>query len=645
MKKLLSISAIALLSGISNNVMAQAFTETFQSGIPTNWLTINDANTPSSTLLSSSAVTKMTASGWDISVTKGTSDQCAFSISAFTPSATADRWLITHAFTVSSGMYLTWEDFSVTSPTDSIEVWVAPNGGTTVTSFTTKLYAGAAPYYGTTGTYANSHGVSLSSYVGQSIRVAFREHTTNKLLVYVDNVSAQVLPANDLALTSISPDATSPLTYNTVGNGYQITGTVQNNGASTITSYAVKYQVGSNTPVSQTFTANIGLLGTASFTVTTPVTIPALGTNAVKVWVEETGDVDHTNDTMTTQANGVSFMPTKRLAFEEATGTWCGWCPRGAVYMDSMYKTYPTQTSLVAVHNSDPMTVTAYDNLLTSTSGFSGFPSVVVDRREIIDPSEIFDYYTAEKDYFGYADISFSDPVISGSTLTSTVTVKPAIDMSGDYSVSMVITEENVTGTASGYDQNNYYSSSSNNIALSGAGHNWQTESNPVPAASMEYDFVARSLTTSPTGSFPSTMTSGTDYTYNFTASLDGTWDVNNLRVVMLLVRNSDGQILNSNSTVWTTDVKQVANVEEVSLYPNPTRDNATITFKLTEKTDVQVQIVDVTGRVVSNVASQSMQAGSQKIDFSTASLPSGVYNVKIQTEAGSRVERLTVVK
>ena len=58
------------------------------------------------------------------------------------------------------------------------------------------------------------------------------------------------------------------------------------------------------------------------------------------------------NDTLSKSIVALAFQPTKRVLFEEATGTWCQWCPRGAVYMDSLHKVYPTTAMLVAVHNS-----------------------------------------------------------------------------------------------------------------------------------------------------------------------------------------------------------------------------------------------------------------------------------------------------
>jgi hypothetical protein len=93
------------------------------------------------------------------------------------------------------------------------------------------------------------------------------------------------------------------------------------------------------------------------------------------------------------------------------------------------------------------------------------------------------------------------------------------------------------------------------------------------------------------------------------------------------------------------TSVNDLITENSVSLYPNPTSDMATLTFDVTKASTVTVQVLDITGRVVANVANENMAIGTQKVTINTANLPSGVYNVKIQTEAGSSVQRLTVVK
>ncbi|XZF13349.1 choice-of-anchor J domain-containing protein [Chitinophagaceae bacterium MMS25-I14] len=653
-KVLLTCTALASI-GLMNQAHAQAWSQDFGSGMPSNWVYINDANTPNSSNLSALAVSKMTAKAWDTSRTKGGTDYCAFSISTFNPAATANRWMITHSFTVSANQYLIWEDFSITTPADSLEIWISPTAGTTTASFTANPYKAPAPDINVTGTYANRHVVSLSAYVGQTIRVAFREHSTNKSLIYVDNVSVATLPTSEMALTTFEPSATSPQSYGTAGSNVTFTGTITNNGANPITSYTLNYKQGSNATVSIPMTANIPALGTGTFTASAnPYTIPAVGTYPIKAWVSLTGDTTHANDSATTTITGVPFMPSKKLLVEEATGTWCGWCVRGIVYMDSLWGLHPNNVSLIAVHDQDPMMVSSYDNYIGTL--ISGYPSVVIDRREVADPSDLLDIYSAENNYFGFADITLGTMTISGTSFSLPVTVKPAINLSGDYRLVMTLTEDNVHGTTDhtqgaslAWDQHNYYTSTLANLPLSGQGVNYQTQPEYIPAANMFYNFVGRSITPSTTGTagvLPTSMTASSTYNATLTATLNSSWNKSKMRAVVMLVRASDGAVLNSN---WATGKLSVSNVAAgvtgLQLYPNPAGETATARFTLDGSTHVNIQLIDAMGRVVSTVADQSMTAGEQEVKINTSGIASGLYNVRITTEKGSMTERLSVIK
>ena len=93
------------------------------------------------------------------------------------------------------------------------------------------------------------------------------------------------------------------------------------------------------------------------------------------------------------------------------------------------------------------------------------------------------------------------------------------------------------------------------------------------------------------------------------------------------------------------TGVENVINQNSVSLYPNPTNGAATLAFNIVKTGNVNVQVVDLTGRVVATVANETMTTGARKITIHTDNLASGVYNVQVQTEEGNFTQRLSVVK
>jgi hypothetical protein len=61
--------------------------------------------------------------------------------------------------------------------------------------------------------------------------------------------------------------------------------------------------------------------------------------------------------------------------------------------------------------------------------------------------------------------------------------------------------------------------------------------------------------------------------------------------------------------------------------YPNPSQGVANISFTLPEASQVSVQVMDVTGKVVnSDVTNMPFAAGSQSVKLDLSGLPSGSY-------------------
>ena len=78
---------------------------------------------------------------------------------------------------------------------------------------------------------------------------------------------------------------------------------------------------------------------------------------------------------------------------------------------------------------------------------------------------------------------------------------------------------------------------------------------------------------------------------------------------------------------------------------PNPATDKATVDFTISENSTVKVDVYDAMGRIVSTINEQSYNKGSHKVVINTATLPAGVYSIKMQTSTGSLSHQLTVVK
>ncbi|MCC6186619.1 MAG: choice-of-anchor J domain-containing protein, partial [Chitinophagaceae bacterium] len=331
MKKLLLAPALLLAM---SSAKAQLALQNFNAaGIPAGWTMINVDGKVISSALNTAIVSGLATNAW-MKWPVTTTDSVMITTSLFTPAGTCDRWLVTPTFTVTSvDMLIAWYDNQPYSPAglaDNIEVWVSTTGGTTAASFTTKL--GASAPSATT----SKKRISLAAFNGQSIRVGFRSTATNAGVVGIDNVQTEVASAStDMQLATVTPASGSLASYNNTGSAITIGGSVSNKGTSMISSYKVNYKVGTGAVVTETKTPATPILslGSANFTFTATVPAPAANTS-VKVWVEIAGDALASNDTLRTNIAGYTTKPTKKILAEEATGTWCQWCPRGAIYMD-----------------------------------------------------------------------------------------------------------------------------------------------------------------------------------------------------------------------------------------------------------------------------------------------------------------------
>src|SRR5258706_16463809 len=93
---------------------------------------------------------------------------------------------------------------------------------------------------------------------------------------------------------------------------------------------------------------------------------------------------------------------------------------------------------------------------------------VVIRKDFNIDPTQFIASYQQHINYFGVANINVT-ATINAVTRSATITVNGtfAVDLSGYYSYSVVLTEDNVTGTTASFNQTNYYSGGGNGVLIS----------------------------------------------------------------------------------------------------------------------------------------------------------------------------------
>ncbi len=585
-----------------------------------------------------------------------------FSLVGVTNPYLAYDWFYIHAW-LNSG----------TKPHEQAWVEISSDGGTFYN------FLDSVPGFSTSVTDWATQFVNLSSVsatANMKLRFCYADQgggttsTAGIIGVAVDNILVYGQVANDVALTSVTPVAGAVNDYFLTGSNATFGGTITNYGSAPISSITATYKVGTGAVVSNTISVSVPAMGTGTFSFSTPYNVATVGQKPVVISATVAGETNFANDTLTTAIIGVPFMPKKIISFEEATGTWCGWCVRGIVYMDSIWRAHPNDVAVISVHNGDPMAsattaATKYDGLMGNL--VSGYPSMVVDRRKTNDPSGCFQDYATDHNLFGFANIGIT-VTNTGADYTAKVKLEPAVTMDGDYRLELIVTEDAVTGTGSGWLQHNYYAVGGlgNSTTMKTIGYNFNTL--PTDISGIEFPFVARTtlpadLTTTPNGvagSLPSHLHVGHLYTYDFAAiTIPSTWVASKLRFVAMFIDNNPtsptyGNILNCVTSttapgftfipvVGVSDVK--AGIAEMKVYPNPATADAHVQFTLNSASKVQFTVIDAIGReVISNEAEQ-MTAGNHQINFATSGLAAGIYHVVVTTETGKLTQQLSVVR
>ncbi len=462
--------------------------------------------------------------------------------------------------------------------------------------------------------------------------------------IAIDNVSIFSPTATDANFTVVTPSAGSPSSFGLVSSNVSFGGTFQNIGPNPITSIAVKYNDGTSTFTDNISSINVASYTTYNFTHNIPYTIPALGAHPIKVWIELAGDADHTNDTLGTIINGAMFIPNHHVTIEECTGTWCGWCVRGMVFMDQANTAHPSDIDLIAVHNGDPMVVTAYDAGLAA----SGFPTIFVNRNISDDPSNIEAQYLATIGNFGYADLT-PTVTFNSTTRVATVVVSAhfAVGLTGDYRLACAFTENQVHGTASTYNQHNYYTGGGSG-PMAMPGYDFAVLPDPVPAAQMYYDYVARTIVGGINGqaaSLPATIPAGSTQSYTFTYTIPAGYNVANMKAKVLLIDNTQStkHIMNSAGAAIPLGIESPSALNGVSIYPNPFNTSTNLDINLMSNENVTVEMFDMTGKLVSSQNEGQLNAGQHTISVGAANLSEGMYFVKITAGTSVVTQKVSI--
>jgi hypothetical protein len=640
MKKILLTIAAALSLGATAN--AQLALENFNAGVlPAGWVLINDGHTVSTSFTGVTWLQdSLNNNAWFPVQAYSAGDYQMITTSKFTPTASADRWLITPAFNVTSAnMVIQWDDDDLSSG-ESIEVLVSPTADTTKASFTASIYSAPASPSGLA-----THQVVIGGYNGTSIRVAFRDKTANNWGELVDNVQTAVLPALDLGVTSLNlPPFVQTNSSNT------ITGILHNYGITTVTSLNLNYNVNGGAPVvSPASSISVALGADYTYTSTTPWVPATSGTYKIKVWADNinSGGVDgnHANDTFVASILVIDTLQPKQVMVEEFTQASCDPCANAHVNVDTVYTNNLSRANLVRYHVNfpgrdcmDSVTLNPFVNARITYYNVNGVPDAQVDGYYVYPgaagPGTFSSDVIAQAAAVGSPFNISITPYYNATTTTYSVTatIKSHGPVPAGLKCYAVLVVDTITYAA-----------------------NQSTET----IAQTVFPQVAENMFPSSAGTALSAFTSGSTQTLHSSWVKNHRWgsnfsvwayDSSATSTVIVWVEDDATQYVyqSARATVLPApnSVSAVTGTAgSMDIYPNPASKTATVSLTLTQAADVRMEVYNVTGQMVYSMPNDTRNAGVSVSTIDLSNFASGNYFVRVYVGNDVLNKKFTVTK
>ena len=441
--------------------------------------------------------------------------------------------------------------------------------------------------------------------------------------VCIDYIAPQLDPLNGQILSAVALGGLA-------GQDRYPSVEVRNFGLNDINSFDVTYDY-NGVQITENI-SGLTLSSMATYSVDFNNSITLSSTTNAQVYISNIngGQAQSTSDdTLVLNLNIVVPAQGKLVVGEEATGTWCGWCPRGAVALNFMDQDYEGYWQGIAVHNGDLMTDATYDN---GIAGYiSGYPSGIVDRGSVIDPSAFNDDFLQRIIIPPHARLD-NGAVIDGTKLKVSIDIDFLLPVNGTWRMACTIVEDSVTGTGPQYYQANSYSGGSSLVDVDGT--DWNAKPSNVPDYLMVYRHVARAISPSFLGDALSnnSYSPGDDETVCFEFDIDPSWDLNKIHIVGMLF-DAQGKTDNassstvadavnegySNNCSGSTETIYLDGPDKLMVYPNPAHNNLYVN-NIPNNIEF-INIINIEGKEVLKVN------GTNSIDIS--SLSKGIYVIK----------------
>ena len=437
--------------------------------------------------------------------------------------------------------------------------------------------------------------------------------------------------------------AVTTFPYLILGNApFTVSGEITNLGSSSITSMDINYSIDGASAVTESLSnLTINTYDNYTFDHSSTWNPSSSGTYDVAIWasnINGSSDMDPSNDTITGTVNVFTSFETRKPMLEVFTSSTCGPCVQGNINLATVLSNYPEQFSLLKYQmswpgNGDPyFTQEGYDRRVFY--GVNSVPRLEIDGGFDANPSGM-----TNQDFDDFAAIpSFTslsaNYSIGGQSVDVSITIDPLENMN------------------------------SNNLTLYTGIFEFLTYNNSSTNGEIEFSNVMKKMLPDAGGYSINPLQAGVQVIENFSFTFQGNYtlpadanspinhmlnhsveDFENLGVVVWIQDDITKEILQSTTASLVTDVNgDLSSASKIMIFPNPTRDIATVAFQGLENSELQIKVINLLGEMVISERFTS----SSNLDYynlNVSKLNSGIYNVLLISNGDITTKQLQIIK
>ncbi len=323
----------------------------------------------------------------------------------------------------------------------------------------------------------------------------------------------------------------------------------------------------------------------------------------------------------------------KKVLLEKITSANCGSCPNASIEIGEMLENHPDVIWINHHWWTDEMGNSSSTPIITGMNA-SGTPQGMVDRvvfgsNAILAVGNFENRILERLNEPAYCDIDLTASIDTvHGLLEATVKVRfNELPPEGDLRLSLIVTEDDMTGSGYGWNQSNYYNET--------AGHPLFDLGQPIRG--YEHQNVVRKTFDNPWGTpglLPSVPELNFDYIQHYSWDMDELIQ-NPVNVELVAAVNFSSDLTNERSVLNATfldlpnmdiflDAEDLDPIKGLSISPNPTNDLITLT--LPEGT-FDLQLYNLQGQILKTWSKQLNGAS-----LSLGDLSNGIYMLRMES-------------